>query len=53
MLVCEACPGECGNGSKDDERRVEEDKTRLSDEGVVWIVSVGAPLQFIGKSYQR
>lgn len=36
MLICEACPGECGNGSKDDERRVEEDQTGLGNKGIVF-----------------
>jgi hypothetical protein len=48
MLVCEACPCERGNGGKDDERRVEEDQTRLSDEGIVWRVLGGALFMPLG-----
>jgi len=35
VLVHEACPGECGKGCEDDERRVEEDKAGLGHECVV------------------
>jgi hypothetical protein len=35
VLVCKACPGKRSDGRENDERGVEENKTRLGDESIV------------------
>jgi hypothetical protein len=37
MLICEAGPGESSQGGENDERRVQENQTRLSNQTVLCV----------------